>query len=121
MKFKVVNIKILNTDNVNCTTIKNLKNKLLGRTIRLKTLLKDVFQKEKSNEIKKQYISRGLPNSVGSEKDIYGGKSGKVVYFAEDIKKMAVMSEQEVKEYKQKLIIEGKYKIDYSPLNIKSE
>lgn len=75
--------------------------------LKLKTLLKDVFEKSSKSDTK--YISRGIPNSVGSENDIYNCKSKLISFYEADIEKMSKMNEEEAAAYRQQLVLEGKY------------
>lgn len=62
--------------------------------MKIKTLLSDVFEKSSNNKevTKKVYISRGLPNSVGAEDEVYNATFGRFEFYPEDIEKMSTMS-----------------------------
>lgn len=84
----------------------SLKRFFSNSRVRIKTLLSDIFEK---NPETKRLVSRGLPNSVGAENEVYNAKFSKTEFFPEDIEKMANMSKEEAKDYRIKLIIEKKY------------
>ena len=83
------------------------KDMFLRGKLKLKSLMKDVF--EKSSATGEKYISRDLPNSVGSENEVYNSKGKVISFFKIDIEKMSKMNQEEAAAYRQQLVIDGKY------------
>lgn len=84
-------------------------------TLKLKTLLKDVFERSKpevETQMSRNYpYPRNLPNSFSASEEVFskGCGSGKVKFYPEDIKKMENMTVTERLQYGEKLIKEGRY------------
>lgn len=105
------------------TTINKSTNGLLTKVkkyfytgkLKLKTLLKDVFERSKpevETKMSENYpYPRKLPNSFSAPDEVFskGNGSGKVKFYPEDIKKMENMTVTERLQYGEKLIKEGKY------------
>ena len=82
--------------------------------VKIKTLLKDVFEKNskgKDSIMKndKKIASRFLPNSITGEEEVYNGRGGVIRYFQEDIEKMKTMTAEEIIKFKRQLRKENKY------------
>ncbi len=84
-----------------------IKDIFLKGKLKLKTLMKDVF--EKSSNTGERYVSRDLPNSVGSENEVYNTKGRIISFFEADIEKMRTMNKEEAAVYRKQLVIDGKY------------
>ena len=101
--------------NSNNNLFTRVKNYFFTGKFMLKTLLKDVFEKSnkhgaKTNMSEKFPYPRKLPNSFSAPDEVFSkGEGGKIRFYPEDLKKMKKMSIDEILEYKEKLIKEGKY------------
>ncbi len=92
--------------------LRRIKNFYSSGLLRLKTLVKDVFEKRESKYIifdGKKMKERDLPNYVTGPSDLKGVTWGTIKYFPEDVEKMKCMNVDERIRYKQKLIKENKY------------
>lgn len=91
------------------------KDMFLRGKLKLKSLIKDVFEKSKSGvepSMSEKYpYPRKLPNSFSAPDEVFskGGGSGKVKFYPEDIEKMKNMSITERLQYGEQLLKEGKY------------
>ena len=100
-----------NTSNV--SIVKRIKNMFSNCRLKLKTLTKDVFEKQKRKYViidGKKYRARDLSNCEAKPNDYYGVIATKVKFYPEDeaiLKNMKDAGERI--EYKSKLIDEGKY------------
>lgn len=83
--------------------------------IKLKTLMKDVFEKSnpgaETKMTEKNLYPRELPNSVSAADEFFskGGGEGKIHFYPEDVEKMKSMTTSERLLYGEKLIDEGRY------------
>lgn len=79
---------------------------------RLRTLIKDVFEKSESKYLVidgKKIKERDLPNCISAPSDYQNVTWGKIKYFPEDIQKMKNMTDKECIDYKEKLIDSGRF------------
>ena len=102
------------TNNANNLFTK-VKTYIFTGKLKLKSLIKDVFEKSKSGvepSMSEKYpYPRKLPNSFSAPDEVFskGGGSGKVKFYPEDIEKMKNMSITERLQYGEQLLKEGKY------------
>lgn len=103
------------------TFIRRIKQSFTTKFCKLKTLVKDVF--ERTPDESKYFILNGkkirdkgflggpreLPNSVTGPSDLAGISWGRVIFYPEDVEKMKNMTSRERIEFKKKLIDEKKY------------
>ncbi len=108
-------LKINNTQ----TIVYKVKKYFNVGSLKLRTLLKDVFEKSETN-VKKQgnYMNAKseknirYPNSFSAPDEVFStGGGSEISFYPEDLKKMEKMNIDEVLEYKEKLINEKKYKM----------
>ena len=108
-KMKISSIK--NASNV--SFVKRLKNMFSNCKLKLKTLTKDVFERQKRKYViidGKKYRTRDLPNCAGRPSDYENLVWTKVKFYPEDEAVMAKMkTAREQIEYKKKLLKAGKY------------
>ena len=97
----------------NISIVKRIKNMFSNCKLKLKTLTKDVFEKQKRKYViidGKRYRTRDLSNCEGKPNDYYGVVATKVKFYPEDEAVMAKMkTAREQIEYKKKLLKAGKY------------
>ena len=110
----------MHIDSIKPTTqplIRSIKQTFTTKLGKLKTLVKDVFEREKTQYLVidgKKIKEKDLPNSVTGPSDLAGITIQKVVLSDEDIRIMEKMSYEEKIQYRSKLLDAGKYKIiDY--------
>ena len=100
-----------NTSNV--SIVKRIKNMFSNCRLKLKTLTKDVFEKQKRKYViidGKKYRARDLSNCEAKPNDYYGVVATKVKFYPEDEAVMAKMkTAREQIEYASKLIKAGKF------------
>lgn len=73
-----------------------------NKNIKLRTLIKDVFEKSDKNT--------RYPNSFSAPEEVFStGGGSKISFYPEDLKKMEKMNIDEVLAYKEKLINENRY------------
>ena len=97
----------------NQSIITRVKHHLADKLGKLKTLAKDVFEREEQQYLiinGKKIKEKDLPNSVTGPSDIKGFKWGELIFSPEDENKLQQMKGREGIEYVKKLISEGKYK-----------
>lgn len=81
-----------------------IKRHFNNKNIKLRTLIKDVFEKSEKNI--------RYPNSFSAPDEVFStGGDSEISFYPEDLKKMEKMNIDEVLEYKEKLINEKKYKM----------
>ena len=97
----------------NISIVKRIKNMFSNCTLKLKTLTKDVFEKQKRKYViidGKKYRARDLSNCEAKPNDYYGVVATKIKFYPEDEAVMSKMkTAREQIEYASKLIDEGKY------------
>ena len=97
----------------NISIVKRIKNMFSNCRLKLKTLTKDVFEKQKRKYViidGKKYRARDLSNCEAKPNDYYGVIATKVKFYPEDEAVMAKMkTAREQIEYKKKLLKSGKY------------
>ena len=97
----------------NVSFVKRLKNMFSNCKLKLKTLTKDVFEKQKRKYViidGKKYRTRDLPNCAGRPSDYENITWSKIKFYPEDEAILKTMKDAgERIEYKSKLIDEGKY------------
>ena len=102
---------ITNTSNI--SIVKRIKNVFVNCKLKLQTLTKDVFERQKNKYIivdGKKYRARDWPNCAGRPNDYIGAVATKVKFYPEDEAIMAKMkTAREQIEYASKLIDEGKF------------
>ena len=102
---------IKNTSNI--SIVKRIKNMFHNCGLKLKTLTKDVFERQKNKYIifdGKKMRERDLPNFVTGPSDIEGITWSKIKFYPEDEAILKTMkTARERIEYKCKLIDEGKF------------
>ena len=97
------------------TKIKNFFNK---KSLGLKTLFKDVFEKSNPNIALEKSVStknmpRKLPNSISAKDEKFAiGGGTKVKFYKEDLEKMKNMSKDEITEFKRQLRKEKRYYLE---------
>ena len=94
--------------------IKKVKQAFSNRFSKLKTLAKDVFEREEQQYLiinGKKIKEKDLPNSVTGPSDLKGITWNRIEYYPEDIEKMKTMTDRECIEYKGKLIEQNKYRL----------
>ena len=102
-------------DSITPTTqplISRIKQSFTTKFCRLKTLVKDVFEREKTQYLVidgKKIKEKDLPNSVTGPSDLAGISWGRIIFYPEDVEKMKNMTSRERIEFKKKLIDEKKY------------
>ena len=93
--------------------VKRIKNMFSNCRLKLKTLTKDVFERQKRKYViidGKKYRTRDLSNCEGKPNDYYGVVAEEIKFYPEDEAIMAKMkTAREQIEYASKLIDEGKY------------
>ena len=92
--------------------IKKFKQAFSNRFSKLKTLAKDVFEREEQKYLiinGKKIKEKDLPNSVTGPSDLKGIKWGEIEYYPEDIEKMKNMNIDEILLYKKELIEKHQY------------
>ena len=92
--------------------IKKVKQAFSNRFSKLKTLAKDVFEREEQKYLiinGKKIKEKDLPNSVTGPSDLKGIKWGEIEYYPEDIEKMKNMNIDEILLYKKELIEKHQY------------
>ena len=110
---KVTGIKAIKTPK--SSPLRRIKNFYSSGLLRLKTLVKDVFEKRESKYIifdGKKMKRRDLPSYVGVASDYDGVISRHINLYAEDLKLMKKMSLVERRAYRRKLIKENKFYYD---------
>ena len=99
--------------NQKLTFVKRLKNMFSKYKLKLKTLTKDVFEKQNKKYTiidGKKVRNRDLPNYAGVEEDYINAKWGEIKFYPEDEAIMSKIEDiQKRMEYGRKLIKEGKY------------
>ena len=102
---------ITNTSNI--SIVKRIKSMFYNCGLKLKTLTKDVFERQKNKYIivdGKKYRARDWPNCAGRPNDYIGVVATKVKFYPEDEAILKTMkTARERIEYKCKLIDEGKF------------
>ena len=97
----------------NVSLVKRLKNMFSNCKLKLKTLTKDVFERQKRKYViidGKKYRTRDLPNCAGRPSDYENITWSKIKFYPEDEAILKTMKDAgERIEYKSKLIDEGKY------------
>ena len=97
----------------NLSIVKRIKNMFSNCRLKLKTLTKDVFEKQKRKYViidGKKYRARDLSNCEAKPNDYYGVVATKVKFYPEDEAVMAKMkTAREQIEYASKLIKAGKF------------
>ena len=92
--------------------ITELKQRCYKKISKLKTLAKDVFEREEKQYLiinGKKIKEKDLPNSVTGPSDLKGIKWGEIEYYPEDIEKMKNMNIDEILLYKKELIEKHQY------------
>ena len=116
---KISSIK--NTSNI--SIVKRIKNMFHNCGLKLKTLTKDVFERQKNKYIivdGKKYRARDWPNCAGRPNDYIGVVADKIKYYPEDEAILKTMKDaRERIEYKKKLHKAGRYTIEEAPENKK--
>ena len=107
-------MKISSIKNASCVSIvKRIKNMFHNCGLKLKTLTKDVFERQRNKYIivdGKKYRARDWPNCAGRPNDYIGAVATKVKFYPEDEAILKTMKDAgERIEYKCKLIDEGKF------------
>ena len=101
------------TNASNISIVKRLKNLFSNCKLKLKTLTKDVFERQKRKYViidGKKYRTRDLPNCAGRPSDYENLVWTKVRFYPEDEAILKTMKDaRERIEYKCKLIDQGKY------------
>ena len=99
--------------NQKLTFVKRLKNMFSKYKLKLKTLTKDVFEKQNKKYTiidGKKVRNRDLPNYAGVAEDYINAKWGEIKFYPEDEAIMSKIEDiQKRMEYGRKLIKEGKY------------
>ena len=98
----------------NQSIITRVKHHLANKFSKLKTLAKDVFEREEQQYLiinGKKIKEKDLPNSVTGPSDLKGITWNRIEYYPEDIEKMKTMTDRECIEYKGKLIEQNKYRL----------
>ena len=96
----------------NQSIITRVKHHLANKFSKLKTLAKDVFEREEQQYLiinGKKIKEKDLPNSVTGPSDLKGIKWGEIEYYPEDIEKMKNMNIDEILLYKKELIEKHQY------------
>lgn len=115
-------MKINAINTVKQPLIKRIKQSFINKFGRLKTLVKDVFEREPDES--KYFVLNGkkirdrgflggpreLPNSVTGPSDLAGIRWGEIEFYPEDIEKMKKMNIDQILSYKKQLIEQRKYK-----------
>ncbi len=99
----------------NQSIITRVKHHLANKFSKLKTLAKDVFEREEQQYLiinGKKIKEKDLPNSVTGPSDLKGITIKKVVLSDKDMQIMSKMSYEEKIAYRSKLLDEGKYRIE---------
>ena len=118
-------MKILPTKNLkisSCSIVKRIKNFFLPKGTKLQKIEKDVFEKAIDDGVKKMPekklgMPRKLPNCVSGPDEIFTETGGCYVrYYPEDVEKMKNMTEDEMINYKRKLIMQKRYYEEYQVL-----
>ena len=95
--------------------IKRIKTALIKPFANLKSLVSDVFEREKVPRYividGKKIDERDLPNSVSSPSDWVGVTWSRVDFYPEDLEKMKDMTGREAIDYKKMLIEQKRYTI----------
>ena len=110
---KVTGIKAIKFPKV--SLVKRIKRFYTNGSIRLKSLVKDVFEKKESKYIiydGKKIKRRDLPSYIGVASDYDGVIARHINLYAEDLKLMEKMSLVERRAYRSKLIKENKFYYD---------
>ena len=92
--------------------IKRIKYSVINRLGKIRSLVKDVFEREEQNYLVidgKKIKEKDLPNSVTGPSDLKGIKWGEIEYYPEDIEKMKNMNIDEILLYKKELIEKHQY------------
>ena len=101
------------TNASNISIVNRIKNMFSNCRLKLKTLTKDVFERQKRKYViidGKKYRTRDLSNCEGKPNDYYGVVAEEIKFYPEDEAIMAKMkTAREQIEYASKLIDEGKY------------
>ena len=107
----------------NVSFVKRLKNMFSNCKLKLKTLTKDVFERQKNKYIivdGKKYRARDWPNCAGRPNDYIGVVAKEIKFYPEDEAIMAKMkTAREQIEYTKKLKKAGRYTIEEAPENKK--
>ena len=93
-------------------SIIKFKKGVLTKFSKLKTLVKDVFEREKQNYLiidGKKIKEKDLPNCISGPSDFKGLTWGRVRFYTEDIEKMKNMDISERLAYKGKLIQQNRF------------
>ena len=108
-KMKISSIK--NASNV--SFVKRLKNMFSNCKLKLKTLTKDVFERQKRKYViidGKKYRARDLSNCEAKPNDYYGVVADEIKFYPEDEAVLKTMKDAgERIEYQSKLIKAGKF------------
>ena len=102
-------------DSIKPTTqplIRRIKQSFTKKFSRLKILVKDVFEREKTQYLVidgKKIKEKDLPNSVTGPSDIAGITWSKISFYPEDLAKMEHMNVDERLKYKRMLIEQNRY------------
>ena len=110
---KVSGIKTIKTPKV--SPVRRIKSFYSSGILKLKTLVKDVFEKRESKYIifdGKKVKRRDIPSYVGVAGDYDGIIFRHINLYAEDLKLMEKMSLVERRAYRSKLIKENKFYYD---------
>ena len=105
--------------NSNQTFIGKMKKCFNVGNLKLRTLIKDVFEKS-DKKVEKQVHNMDVknnntiyPNSVSAPDEVFiSGGGSEIQFFSEDLKKMESMDIDEMLAYKEKLINEKRYNIN---------
>ena len=101
------------TNASNISIVKRLKNLFSNCKLKLKTLTKDVFEKQKRKYViidGKKYRTRDLSNCEGKPNDYYGVVAEEIKFYPEDEAILKTMKDvRERIEYQSKLIKAGKF------------
>ena len=107
----------------NISIVKRIKNMFHNCGLKLKTLTKDVFERQKNKYIivdGKKYRARDWPNCAGRPNDYIGVVADKIKYYPEDEAILKTMKTARDRiEYKKKLHKAGRYTIEEAPENKK--
>ena len=97
----------------NISIVKRIKNMFHNCGLKLKTLTKDVFERQKNKYIivdGKKYRARDWPNCAGRPNDYIGVVAKEIKFYPEDEAILKTMKDAgERIEYQSKLIDEGKF------------
>ena len=100
-----------NTSNI--SIVKRIKNMFSNCRLKLKTLTKDVFEKQKRKYViidGKKYRARDLSNCEAKPNDYYGVVADEIKFYPEDEAILKTMKDAgERIEYQSKLIKAGKF------------